>query len=275
MIAMSKPIRHVVFTPSGAGTLRQALKAAGRNDDVVSLFDDLSFGPIGTLDPFERARWVAEELGWDDWEEVSARAAFWNEALSADHRKIVWMSRRSAMEFAGFLAWLWRLQDASCDIVDLTEQKINRPAEHRPPLPPRLVVSTGLLSPAEITGDRLFDQSRPLAPAERESYRSLWTTLRSENAPLRVIANGALVSAPISFFDNQLMSLVKRDWQKVAIVVGNALVAQMDDHIFQAGDLFLAARVNDLVEKGRLECRGEPPLDVQRSEIRLPQRACG
>jgi len=266
---MSKPVRHVLFTPSGVGTLRQALKAAGRNDDVVSLFDNLSFGPIDTLDPVERARWAAEELRWDDWEEVSGRA-FWSGALSPDYRKIVWMSRRSAMEFAGFLAWLWRLQDASCDIVDLTELKVNRPSEHGPPLPPRLVVSTGLVFPGEITDNRLFDQSRALTPPEREGYRSLWAKLVLENAPLRVVADDTLVSAPISYFDDQLISFVKRDWQKVAMVIGHALVAQMDDHIIQVGDLFLASRINTLVEQGILACQGESPLHVQQSWIRLP-----
>lgn len=265
---MSEPVRHIVFTPSGAGTLRQALQAAGRDDDVVSLFDDLSFGPIDTLDPFERARWVAEELGWDDWEEVSARA-FWNEALSPVHRKVVWVSRRSAMEFAGFLAWLFRLGDARCEIVDMTDEKVSRRVEHGPPWPPALAVSLAGIFPDEVVDSRLLERSRELQHAERERYQALWTTLRSENAPLRVVENGTLVSAPISFFDDQLMQFVTREWQKVAMVVGNTLVAQMDDHIFQAGDLFLAARINDLVEKGRLEVRGTSPLEMRGSEIRL------
>jgi hypothetical protein len=265
---MSTPIRHVVFTPSGAGTLRQALQTAGRRDDVVSLFDDLSFGPIDTLDPLERARWIAQELGWEDWEDVGARA-FWNEALSSDHRKIVWMTRRSAMEFTGFLAWITRLGDAPIEIIDMTDVKVSRHVEFGPPSPPVTAISLAGIFADEINDNGLLERSRELQRAERERYQALWTTLRSENAPLRVIANGALVSAPISFFDDQLMSFVKRDWQKVAVVIGNALAAQMDDHIFQVGDLFLAARVNDLVEKGRLECRGQSPLEMRGSEIRL------
>ena len=43
---MTQTTLHVVFTPSGAGNLREALKNAGRDGQVVTFFDDLSFGPI-------------------------------------------------------------------------------------------------------------------------------------------------------------------------------------------------------------------------------------
>jgi hypothetical protein len=43
---MTQTVLHFVFTPSGAGCLSQALRTAGRDDQVISFFDDLSFGPI-------------------------------------------------------------------------------------------------------------------------------------------------------------------------------------------------------------------------------------
>jgi hypothetical protein len=90
------------------------------------------------------------------------------------------------------------------------------------------------------------------------------------NAPLRVLDGNTLLSAPISFFDLLVMSHVTEDWRKVARVLGQALVAQMDDCIFQAGDIFPAARVNALVEAGRLELQGESALEMQASKVRLP-----
>lgn len=60
---MPQPVRHVVFNASGAASLRQALGIAGRNDDFVALFDNLSFGPIEPLNPSSRARWVGENSG--------------------------------------------------------------------------------------------------------------------------------------------------------------------------------------------------------------------
>src|ERR1700759_2366171 len=117
---MMPAVLHVVFPPSGAGSLRQALKDAGRNDQVVAYFDNLCFGPIDPPDPQVRAKWVEAELGWTGWEEITARSEkFWQNACSHDNRKIAWLSRRSGQEYAGFLEWLWRLGDAPCEVVDL------------------------------------------------------------------------------------------------------------------------------------------------------------
>ncbi len=263
---------HIVFTPSGASSLRQALAAAGRNDQVVSSFDNLSFGPINPPDLPLRAEWVENELGWTGWNNIARDSdAFWREALSSSHRKVAWLSRRSAMEYAGFLEWLWRLGDVPCEVVDLSEVTISHRPEHAPPRPPALAMSLGILSPDIMRRDKLWDLAAPLPKAAQERYRDLWQQLRAENAPLRVIEGDKLVSSPISFFDSRLMSYVTNDWQKVAMVVGQALAAQMDDDVFQSGDILLAARLDALVESGRLEIQGKSALEMQNSLVRLRQ----
>jgi hypothetical protein len=268
---MTQTILHVVFTPSGAGSLRPALKSAGRDDQVIAFFDDLCFGPINPANSSLRAEWVENELGWTGWDGVTAKSGpFWHEALSADHRKVVWLSRRSAMEYAGFLEWLWRLGDQPCEVIDLTDVKVSRRPEHGAPTPAALAVSIASLFPREIADNHLFDQAATLTATERREYQTLWSQLREENAPLRVLAGNTLVSAPISFFDSLVMSHVTDDWRKVAKVVGEALAAQMDDCMHQTGDLFLAARVNALVEAGRLELQGRSALEMRHSEVRLP-----
>jgi hypothetical protein len=37
------------------------------------------------------------------------------------------------MEYAGFLDWLWRLGDAPCEVVDLTDVTVSYFPEHGPP----------------------------------------------------------------------------------------------------------------------------------------------
>jgi hypothetical protein len=264
-------IAHVVFNPSGAGCLVQALRKAGRDDAVITYFDNLSFGPINPPD-VSRAKWVESELGWTEWEFVdSGSESFRREALSANHRKVAWLSRRSPMEYAGFLAWLWLLGDAPCEVVDLTDVTVSHRREQGPPRPPRLAISLAMLHHDIIASEKLWDLAEPLQASMRARYLDLWRQLREENAPLRVLEGGNLVSAPISFFDSLLMSHATDDWRKVARIVGEALAAEWDDGIFQTGDLVLAARVNALVESGRLECRGKNPLEMQFSEVRLPQ----
>jgi hypothetical protein len=213
---------------------------------------------------------VEGELGWTGWDGIARDSkTFWREALSRDPRKIVWLTRRSAMEYAGFLEWLWRMGDAPCEVVDLSEVMISRRPEHGPPRPPMLAKSLGMLNPDRISRDKLWDLAEPLQQTTRRRYRDLWQRLRSENAPLRVIADGELVSAPISFFDTQLMSYVTNDWQRVARVIGQTLVAEMD--VVQVGDIVLAARVSAMAQSGLLEIQGKSALEMHNSLVRLPQ----
>ena len=138
---MARTVLHFVFTLSGAGCLRQALRKAGRDDPVIVAYDDLSFGPINPADPSLRAKWVENELGRSGWDDVGAATErLSDESRFPDNRKVAWLARRSAMEYAGFLDWLWRLGDASCEVVDLSEVKIG--PEHGSPRPPRLAVKS-------------------------------------------------------------------------------------------------------------------------------------
>jgi hypothetical protein len=266
---------HFVFSPSGAANLAEALEQAGRDDRVVTFFDDLSFGPINPPHPILRAKWVENELGRAGWDKRTAESERgWQKALAVGPRKVAWLTRRSAMEYAGFLEWLWRLGDAPCEVIDLSEVEIACRPEHRP-RPPRLAMCLGMLHADAIGDHKLWDLAEPLQITERRQYRGLWQQLRSEDAPLRVSDGHKLVSMPISYFDSVLMSYVTDEWQKVAMVVGLAMASQMDDWIVQTGDQFLAARINSLAESGRLEIRGKSALEILYSEVRSPRSTPG
>ena len=263
------PILHVVFAPSAAGDLRRALAEIGRKDRVVRPFDDFSFGPINPPDPNTRQQWVEEELGYTGWEDVVAKTdAFWRESLAANDRKVAWMSRRTTQEYAGFLEWLWRLDDLPCEVVDLTDVNVAGRGRDGRPTPPKLATSVALLHWYQILENGLLDRAEPLAPAARDQYLDLWRRLRDENAPLRVLGTGNLASAPISYFDPLLLSCATRNWRKAATVVGKVLDIFSDNSLRQTGDLVLAARVRALSTAGILAARGDL-FDLQRSEVRL------
>ena len=267
---MTQTTLYFVFSPSGAANLAEALEQAGRDDRIITFFDDLSFGPIDPPHSILRAKWVEKELGRAGWDEMTNKSERgWQQARAVDPRKVAWLTRRSAMEYAGFLELLWRLGDAPCEVVDLTEVEVACRPEHRP-RPPRLAMCLGMLHSDTIGDHKLWDLAKPLQITERRKYRDLWQQLRSENAPLRVSDGDKLVSVPISYFDMVLMSCVTDNWQKVAKVIGSAMASQMDDWIVQSGDMFLAARINALAETGRLEIRGKSALEISHSEVRLP-----
>jgi hypothetical protein len=60
---MTQTRLHFVFTASGAGCLVQAIAKAGRHDQVIASFDDMSFGPINPAERSLRAKWVENEPG--------------------------------------------------------------------------------------------------------------------------------------------------------------------------------------------------------------------
>jgi hypothetical protein len=259
---------HVVVGESAGGVLRRALRSLKRDHRVIALLDDLSLGPINPAEPRSRAAWAARELGFDtDDATVGRIERSWSDALAPVGRRIAWMSRRSASDYAGFLEWLWRLGEQPCEIVDLTDARF---PERRPEGPAgylSLVISLGVLNPEQIVAIGLLDRAEPLAPAARSHYREIWRRLRAENAALRVVSDAGFNSVPITFYDEELMSCATPRWQKVARIVAEALTNQ--DGFFRCGDLLLAARVRALADAGRLEARGNP-LKMRFSEVRLP-----
>jgi hypothetical protein len=146
------------------------------------------------------------------------------------------------MEYAGFLDWLWHRGDTPCDVVDLSEVKLFRPHKPGPPEPPPSPESLSVHHDI-IAHNKLWDLAEPLPMTERLQYRELWGQLLSENAPLRVLDRGKLVSAPISFFDERLMSLVTDEWQRVVTIFSWTRISYWDEGVDQIGETFLAARM--------------------------------
>lgn len=250
---MTQTIVHFVFTRSGAGNLVQALRKAGRKDQVVTTWHGLNLGPIDPSDPSARAIWLEKELDRIEPEDRGPSERDWDDARFPGHRKIVWVSRRSAHEYCGFLNWLWRWGDAPFDIIDLSEVLITPSPERGPPRLPVLAPCLAYLGDDHIRLNKLWDLATPLPSKKREQYLDVWRKLISENAPLRVIDNGMLVSAEASYFDSQLMELVTDDWQLVSRIIGTAMASELDDEIISIDFEWLKQRLMLLVERGQLE----------------------
>jgi len=266
---MTEVVAHFVFTHSGGGCLVRALREAGRDDMVVVTDHNLNFGPIYPSDQAARAKWLEEEFGGIDRKDAVRSERVWDEARFPDHRKVAWLTRQSAMEYAGFLDWLWHRGDTPCDLVDLSEVDISHPGDIDPSQPKAWPKSLALLGHDTIAHNRLWDLAKPLAMADRLRYRELWQQLISEDAPLRVIEGDKLVSAPASFFDSLIMSCVTDGWRKTARVLSEVATSHWDDSIWQTNERFLQARMRFLAEIGRVEVRGETGRDFNSSEVRL------
>lgn len=267
---MDHPTLHVVFSDSAARLLRSTLRKVDPAGRVLAFPDDLSFGPIDPPDPQLRLKWMQQALGTQakQWDWLPAKAnAFWSIALSAPGRIVAWVSRRTAMEHAGFLEWIWRVGERRFDLIDLTDVDTEW---ELPDGTVRIgrVMSLGLLDPNQIRTYDFLGHAQRLPPSFCERYHRIWQRLRAENAPLRIIRNEQLQSASITHFDELALACASERWLKVERVVAHALVEAWDDDGIQTSDVVLAGRIRALVESGKLEFRGDP-MDWPNCEIRI------
>lgn len=264
----SNPPLHVVFTASAAGSVKQALDKIGCRETVIGLLDDLSYGPIDPLSNPSRRKWIGRSLG-DAYAEAVQRADFfWAKATSLTISPIAWFSRRRAIEYAGFLEFVWRMEHAPIRIIDVTDVEVDDPTG----VASRIIwPGLSLLAPRQIVEARLLDRQRLMEPDEVAGYREQWRKLRTENAPLRVVDENGLVSAPINFFDDAILSRVSREWRKGALVVGATMMTLLEKPIPQSpGDAMLWTRVCALGEEGALEIKGDR-LSMHETLVRRSQ----
>jgi len=261
---------HVVFTPSGAGILRQALRQQGIVGRVTELTDNLSYGPIQDTDSQARFHWLKAEIGsYDEWPEQYNEiqtdvARFWRESADGEKR-VVWLTRRSLREYAGFLEWVWRYRDETYDVIDLTD--VPWPGEAGSA---KWLMSLGAVAPEYLDTQQLLSAASPLARAQLQDYLSLWEGLRRENSELRVVGPTGPVSVPITHYDEMILSFARPQWLKVARIAGSASAATWTDDYIQCGFEFFSARIRALVSAGRLEAQGNLRRE-RHSEVRLPR----
>jgi hypothetical protein len=256
-------VLHVAPGDSAGGSLREALRLAGCQQEVLSFPDDLSCGPIAWGTSRERAAWwwhLHESRLEDDFE------AFWLQVETTSKRLVVWFGRHSASELAFFLALADRLGERPYDIVDVTNLQgtFTRPDG-----------TSGVAQPIGAVGivptDQLVLQlktARPISPQEASDAGRLWQHLRTQNAPLRVVTPTGLASAPIDHFDSSILEQAAQEWRSAAYVIGSTMAHNCEPYM-QVGDVMLLARLVALIEERKLLADGDP-WDMRACRVRLP-----
>ncbi len=239
---------HVLFNRSARGSLKQALALVGRADIAVAPYDDFSFGPIASDDAEMRGRWTEEMLGYSGWEEnLEDSLPVLTASAEARVPPIAWIAPDDARCVAGFLWWLSHQGDRDCLVLE--------------------VPNLSLLGPEELLA--YLDKAQPLTAEKRAEWLAVWARLKAENAPLRVLSDQGLISAPIEYFDAALLNHATPEWQPMSLIVATVLTEFHDSGRYQAGDLVLVARLATLAEAGTLEWRGDPSV-MPGCSLRLP-----
>lgn len=251
--------QHITFSDSGRGAVRDALQ--GTDCTVISLPDDLGIGPIHPYESDSRIEFFRDLCPEDEFagyadEMKKLSEAFWQSASGSYEKTVVWFSRRSVMEYTGFLEFLSRQDDVSnIEVVDLTDGVPGDGAEMYGGKPYRIVTdATGAMRPEWIA--TALTTSRPLREDEVLYYRAMWARLQEENANLRTLWRGQLYSVEESLYDEPIHRLVPDVWRPAARVIGETL-GYLSDEYHQTGDLYLYSRLLHLVDMGVVICRGD------------------
>lgn len=115
----------------------------------------------------------------------------------------------------------------------------------------------GDVSPGEWY--KFLPLERPMSLVFRRSITAQWRSLQEENAPLRAVLNGHLVSAPADFYD----SFIRRELAKAsdefheASIIGN-IIGRFQLGI---GDGWIANRIETMIKSGELEIVTQAPED--------------
>lgn len=91
---------------------------------------------------------------------------------------------------------------------------------------------------------------RVLTPTERWFFASQWRQLARENAPLRAVVNGWLISVGADFYDRFILEEIGKEGEtfREAQVIGNVL----GRHQLGIGDWLVAWRIEEFISRGTL-----------------------
>ncbi len=255
---------HVAFGRSRAETICDALRSLGCKERVIGLPNDLSLGPIDPPDPDVRQKWIRSTLRCKPHDAMRETEEPWTEATSSAVYPIYWVCMNDAFEQASFLEFAHRMTGRLFDIVDATGLDFVTARHVGTPW------SLGLMAPEDIVASGVYDRRRSLSLAEIAAASDRWSRLRQENAPLRIVKDGILVSVPLTYFDTVLIDQAVTDWEVAARLIGrtlSSLASDINPPARSASDILLFGRVLALGESGALDVTGPGP-DMRNYKVR-------
>jgi hypothetical protein len=228
------------------------LDARGIDDEVADISEELDFGPISHGPLADREPWLDQHVPMDfgdhDW--LAEAEARFRECVAHDAERLIWIAPTSASEQAGLYWYLSQFggSDVSMAVADFP---LGGTWNGKSPL------KLGELG-IEPMG-QLYDAC-PRKPWNANRFpEGRWNALVAEDALLRVINDGRLVSAPEDYFDDFLLARCPVKWVKFHRVIGDT-IGNIWDTGQSAGSDLLLWRLPALIEGGRIACDGDLPL---------------
>ena len=157
----------------------------------------------------------------------------------------IWYSRHDPNEFCGFCWLMAQLQGIAAGEICAVELPMHEENGER-------IVSYGSWGEVPLNRwHRLAGLAQAVSPGVRRMYAAQWRQLQAENAPLRAIVNGSLMSVPLDFYDGFIRREIDVQEEKFheARLIGNII----GKYRLGMGDAFIALRIEDMIRNGELE----------------------
>lgn len=99
---------------------------------------------------------------------------------------------------------------------------------------------------------QFLNLERDVPEVEKRENSDQWKTLVKENAPLRAIVNGKLMSVPMDFYDH----LIYKELSDVPIVMGKLLGSVMMKYSLGVADSWYRFRIEAMIKNGEIDIIG-------------------
>ena len=109
----------------------------------------------------------------------------------------------------------------------------------------------GELSPGQFY--RFLSLEREISDIEKRLQSRLWNDLKAENAPLRALVNGKLISVPEDFYDHIIIKNIPNREFVMAQLIGTIL----GKYSLGVGDGWYALRIKKMIAENKLEIVGD------------------
>lgn len=253
---------HIVFNESEIALMKQVIELdetlAG---DVWMIRDDFAVGPLAGIDTpegwearleswkkhFEGSPYSVDTVGsFDDRSTVAAMKTRLDE--NSDEQVWIWMAQNQH-DVCGYYWLMSQLKDYQGRIMIVFLNNlpfINEKGQLFYPSWLHEVMPKELLKAKKVVRE-IFGSEFEVDPDE-------WKKLMEENAPVRILEGGKKIAGKeANFYDSEILRNITGEWQKASRVLSNTLNRMK----IKTGDLFLASRIKELIQQGKVEVMGD------------------
>ncbi|SFQ43079.1 DUF1835 domain-containing protein [Parafilimonas terrae] len=267
---------HIVFQQADIETLQKAIELdATLQGEILHIKDDFAVGPIADIYETEGYQ---NRRDW--WKKVLENSPY-TEQLDIVDDKLTTHQLQEKLKDEAEQAWIWMApnQHDVCGYYWLINQlkefesRIHILSLNNLPFINDkgsifYPVNLSEIPPKEFIKAKKL--ARPVTISEFELDGDEWKKLCSENGMVRTLDGGKkIISREVSYYDDKIIAALTKDAQKLNKIF-QTLFTKMKVH---TGDAFLAWRMKELINDGKIELSGNWNNGWKEISLKLPGAA--